>query len=547
MLHIFDTAEQSEARFVELVGARAGDSSQRRLLAELLREDHPFYHQRSAATVVQMRGWVLLALARTGISDQELPFILEEFDAGMDAYLVGAAARALRSYSHPSAALIPFVMRALVNVHDEPLSFEGYGEYATHDTGTTPIRELLAVLAWLGPHARTALPELASLRTQPGRLSSKQRAELDRVIAVIRGADHNETECCTLPPGLGQRWWATSEREDTQTVEAILFEDQDGIPIRFREFFHGRISIVVFFYTRCDNPWKCSLTITKLARVQQLLQKHALADQIQTAAITYDPSFDIPRRLCEYGRDRGLRFDAHHRMFRAVKDFSALRDHFNLGVNFIESLVNRHRIELYILDNEGRVSCRFERLLWDEFQVVARGTEVLRENAADCAAKCTSASSVEPSAIPVRTHVAVTVLGTLASLAWVVFPKCPMCWAAYLSVFGIGIRQIPSPSKMEPLLAAMMLINLISVGLRAWATRRMSGFYLVCTGSMAIILSKIVVSWSDVAIWGVGLTLAGTLWNAVNRSNIQFSLSQIWMRVNRKAGISEKSIWRLPS
>jgi protein SCO1/2 len=541
MPHILDTAEQSEARFVELVGARAGDPSRRGLLAELLREDHPFYHQRSAVTVVQMRGWVLLALARTGISDQELPFILEEFDAGTDAYLVGAAARALRSYSHPSAALVPFVMRALANIHDEPLSFENYGEYATSDTETTPVGELFAVLAWLGPHARTALPELASLRMQPGRLSRKQRAELDRLVAVIRGnnfGDYDKAPCCTLSRGLGQKWWGADEREGTQTVDEVLFEDQNGRPIRFREFFHGRISIVVFFYTRCDNPWKCSLTVTKLARVQQLLQKHALADQIQTAAITYDPSFDIPRRLCEYGQDRGLRFDAHHRMLRAVEDFFPLRDHFNLGVNFIESLVNRHRIELYILDNKGRLSGRFERLHWDESQVVARAIEVLRENATTSSTECPSASPVEHSSVTGGVRAAVTVLGMLASLGWAFFPKCPMCWAAYLSAFGMGIRQIPYTPRIEPVLAPLMLINIVSVWFRARATGRMSGFYLVCAGSMAIILSKTLVSWNNVGNWGVVLVFAGALWNAINRRDIQVYLSQIWMRVTRSAVVS---------
>ena len=57
-------------------------------------------------------------------------------------------------------------MQALVNIRDEPLSFENYGEYATSSTGTTSVGELLAVLAWLGPHARSALPQLASIQAK---------------------------------------------------------------------------------------------------------------------------------------------------------------------------------------------------------------------------------------------------------------------------------------------------------------------------------------------------------------------------------------------
>ncbi len=71
--------------------------------------------------------------------------------------------------------------------------------------------------------------------------------------------------------------------------------------------------------------------------------------------------------------------DRHHRMLRATDDNDALRRHFERGVNFVESLVNRHRIEVYILDPEGRIAVSFERIHWDEQQVVTRAIELLEE------------------------------------------------------------------------------------------------------------------------------------------------------------------------
>jgi len=92
-------------------------------------------------------------------------------------------------------------MVALANIRDEPLSFENYGEYATSATGTSPIRELLSVLAWLGPHARATLPEPAAMRAQPGRLSKKLLAELDRTVAAIReGSPGRRSNRCLLHP-----------------------------------------------------------------------------------------------------------------------------------------------------------------------------------------------------------------------------------------------------------------------------------------------------------------------------------------------------------
>jgi protein SCO1/2 len=71
--------------------------------------------------------------------------------------------------------------------------------------------------------------------------------------------------------------------------------------------------------------------------------------------------------------------DENHRMLRAVEGNDALRAYFELGVNFNGSLVNRHRIELYILDAAGRIAVSFERLHWDEDKIVSCAIETLKE------------------------------------------------------------------------------------------------------------------------------------------------------------------------
>ena len=69
-------------------------------------------------------------------------------------------------------------MRALANIRyrDEPVSFEAYGEYAVSATGTSPVRELLATLAWLGPQARGVLREVEALRAPAAGFRSKLQA-----------------------------------------------------------------------------------------------------------------------------------------------------------------------------------------------------------------------------------------------------------------------------------------------------------------------------------------------------------------------------------
>src|SRR4051812_41731296 len=102
----------TEEQFAQHVETLASDARNRPELRELLREDHSVYDERSTLDVVRMRGWVLVCLARIGVTDDELVFVLEELETGLDTYLVAAAACALRTATQPRAEFAPFVMRA---------------------------------------------------------------------------------------------------------------------------------------------------------------------------------------------------------------------------------------------------------------------------------------------------------------------------------------------------------------------------------------------------------------------------------------------------
>ena len=514
-----DDRAPSEAEFSTMVDGLAAGQGGREALTALLHEDHAVYDQRGAAAVVRMRGWILLALARVGVSDEALLFLLEELDAGHDGYLVAAAARALRAYASPRAAFAPFVMRAIGNMRykDDAVTFDAYGAYATAATAaSTPVRELLATLAWLGPQAREVRLQLEELRRPGSGVSRKLWPEIDRTLAAIDTASTTDAagaqDCCTLPGGVGRFIsWPFTARTSSEAIRSMTFEDQEGTEISFADFFIGQPSIVAFFYTRCDNPQKCSLTVSKLAQVQRQLAERGVADRVRTAAITYDPGFDLPGRLLAYGRSRAMRMDGGHRLLRAPAGIEPLRRHFGLGVNFIESLVNRHRIEVYVLDTAGRVASSFGRIHWNEREVVDRAIALLDET-----------EGAPPADEPENGRGAAgrslaSALGTFAALAVALLPKCPVCWAAYLSVLGIaGLAQIPH-AWMQPLLFAMILVNVASVGWRDRASGRMTGFYLVSAGALAIATARTSLDLEWAAPLGVVMTLAGSaasVWSA---------------------------------
>jgi protein SCO1 len=508
---------QSEEQFAVLVDELVVDPNRVEQLTELLREDHSFYDQHGAATVMRMRGWILLALARIEVPDAALPFVLEELDTGVDAYLVAAAACALRSYPNQDPAFAPFVVRAISNIRyrDEPVSFQRYGGYAIGPSHTSPLRELLATLTWLGPHARAVAAEVEQLRASPTALGMKLQVNVDQALAAMRTdplIEPGATDCCSLPNGVrGLFSWMPKIRTSTAPIESVDFEDQDGCSVTFGQYFRGQPSIVVFFYTRCDNPLKCSLTISKLARIQKLLRAEGLGEQINTAGITYDPGFDLAERIRKYGEHRGVEFAERHRMLRTRAGIEPLCRHFKLGVNFIESLVNRHRLEVYVLDAEARIAAHFERVQWNEKEVVECAREVLTETL-----------DAGNSAIPGQPgrYIASPVFGTVIALGLALFPKCPLCWAAYLSVFGIaGLGSIPYSPWLQPVLALLMLFNLTSIWLRARTTRRVMPFYLVSAGAAAILASKTFASFDAAANVGIAFTLVGSLWSAIGATN----------------------------
>lgn len=311
------SASTAEEAIAEWVSSSAGATE----IAGLLREQLPLYAGRSSNEVTRIRGFLLAAFERTGLPSEALPYVMEELESGQDAYTVAAAARALRGGA-PSPELVPLLRGALERMRgaDVSMTFEVYKPRWPFPHPTTASDELRKTLAWIGP-------------AEPG------------------------PSCCHAASH-------TEPIRDETDIRQIELEDQDGDTVRFGDFFVGKPAVVVFFYTRCDNPEKCSLSITKLAGLQ------VLKGDARVAAISYDPLYDTPARLKVYGRNRAIEFGNDVRFFRAPRDFEQLRSWFDLGVNYIGSMVNRHRIELYVLDTNGKIASSFTRMQWDNRRVI---------------------------------------------------------------------------------------------------------------------------------------------------------------------------------
>lgn len=351
--------------------ARQHPNAAQQLLA-LLPETSPLYAGRGANDVERLRGYLLASFETVGLPDEAVPFVLEELETGRHPYAVAGAARALRG-AHtvpPDAPGLLVDAIARLRGSDDVVSFEHFAPQASLGGAVTALGELALTLSLMGPAANDARPSLRKLVDDgERRFSPAVRAALGQALeALARTA--TMPCCCGSAPAPAPASPPEPARDATSRpqLDAIGLENQDGERLSFSQAFSGRPTALAFFYTRCTNPEKCSLTVTRLARLAQRVADEPLDANV--AGISYDPRWDNPGRLRRYGTDRGVQFSPRCSLMRTVGSFAPLLDTFELGVGFGPVTVNRHRLDLVVLDGELRVVTRFERRLWSDETVL---------------------------------------------------------------------------------------------------------------------------------------------------------------------------------
>jgi cytochrome oxidase Cu insertion factor (SCO1/SenC/PrrC family) len=335
-------------------------------LAAMLAEQSPLFAGRGTNEADRLRGYILASFDRVGLPPRAVPFVLEELETGQNVYTVAAAARALRGAREVPAEAPTLLVGAFERLRraDDVVSFDRFDTVPETGNGVTGLAELARTLALLGPRARPALVELEALIEREGEaLSPTLRAELGAAVKAVGRPDVLASGCCSSHHG-GEKVAPNVAVAARTDLSDLALEDQDGTQLSFSEAFAGRASALAFFYTRCTNPQKCSLTVTRLARLARLIETEGINANV--AGITYDPGFDRPSRLRAYGADRGMVFSPRCSLLRTLGPFDPLREAFDLGVGFGPVTVNRHRLDLVVLDGSLAVSKRFERRLWHE-------------------------------------------------------------------------------------------------------------------------------------------------------------------------------------
>lgn len=359
-----NTRESDEALAAALSYMRSAEANQSELLS-LLHEGASLYHGRGAGEAEQLRAYLMVAIAEAGFADALLPFIIEELETGLNPYGLAAASRAARQASVVPESLAELLLRASERISsaDQYVSYERYPPPPGSGL-TTAIGEIVMTLSLAGAAGHDALVAIRDRAKAGTALSSSVLAGLERSLD-----DAVRSPCCCSSREPPSETETPPAALSLSGLEHIQLQNQDGEYTTIGAFFSEMASLVAFFYTRCENPNKCSLTISKLGEVIRLTGRMDPAGRVKVAGLSYDPEYDLPSRLRRYGDDRKLPFGDRCQLLRTIGSFDAVRDRLRLGVGYGSSTVNRHRIEILIVDANGRIAGARTRRLWDVWEV----------------------------------------------------------------------------------------------------------------------------------------------------------------------------------
>lgn len=279
-------------------------------LTAMLSQNAQHFAGLSTAEAERARGLLLAEFARRPLISEAADVIREELRTSQSAIVLAGAARGLRGLhaGDPEWRALLMASAQRIAARDEFVRW-----VPDHPGERTACEEIkLTLEQWDAPRSRCCHGKERPAPSQP----------------------HHAPQPFTL---------------DAVTLGRVRIEDQDGKRQGLLDLLAGHRSIVGFFYTRCMNPAKCSLTVTRLAALARQLAQADDGEAWRVLAITYDPRFDTPARLRDFGAARDFPYADNSRLIRCSTHWKTVREALRLQVGYGASTVNEHARECFII------------------------------------------------------------------------------------------------------------------------------------------------------------------------------------------------------
>lgn len=142
--------------------------------------------------------------------------------------------------------------------------------------------------------------------------------------------------------------------------------DTQGSLHRLREYTRGRITLLAFVYSSCNDPQGCPFVYLVFNQVRDAFEKDPVFDgKVGLVSLSFDPAHDTPQRMAEYGGEhavagRKVRWD--FLTTPSLKDLLPLLDGFGQDV-LVETDPQTgtptglfgHVLKVFLIDAEGWV------------------------------------------------------------------------------------------------------------------------------------------------------------------------------------------------
>ncbi|MEM8549658.1 MAG: SCO family protein [Verrucomicrobiota bacterium] len=141
--------------------------------------------------------------------------------------------------------------------------------------------------------------------------------------------------------------------------------DQEGRLVT-RDSFMGKPHVVSFIFTRCKVAKMCPATTAKMVSLQR--EAKAAGLDAELVLITFDPEYDTPGVLNEYGKQRGADFESFSFLTGDPQATENLMKQFGILTIDEDDTIN-HTTSTILLDDKGKFLYRKDGSgwTWEEF------------------------------------------------------------------------------------------------------------------------------------------------------------------------------------
>ncbi|GJM33357.1 MAG: hypothetical protein DHS20C18_23580 [Saprospiraceae bacterium] len=364
------------------------------LIVKRLNEGDAIYQNRGPLEIVRLRGYLLASLGRLGTPKEAIPYLITELKHNhrQHPYLAAAAARAAGGLSEFQHLLVPDLVKFLnASVVNDVVDLDHYNSWPPQKP-TSIKEEVLKTLIRFEEKGKAAIPDLLRAINSASIPNSvyNRNGHLAKLAEQAISSIDPQMVFCNQSNGLEKtiksdvvfvEKWPNPQERSLPKIFDLMMENHFGEKFMLKEFY-GKPIILTFFYSRCDNRNKCSMTISKLAHLQAELEKAGLKQQSSILALSLEPAYDTPQRMKSFAEVRGVKLDQQVQVVKVAdrKNQQKLVNALGISVSYNEGQVAMHGIELLLLDKNGKYVRKYTNTHWRVGMVIEDLKRLLDED-----------------------------------------------------------------------------------------------------------------------------------------------------------------------